>query len=403
MAPPALDGVRSGTDGVRTRRAELVSEVEKQAGAEFAPEKKVKVYGNEDVVPNDDDVPTLAELKRVIPDDCFRPNLAVSLLYVLQDAALISALLAGAYFSAGSKYEVAYLPVYWFFMGFMMWAVFVLGHDCGHGSFSRYRAVNSFVGHVLHSMILVPFHSWRISHRKHHKNTGNFEKDEIFYPMSKSLYDKLPTHVRTVYEETMFLLPLAYPVYLVRGYGNQMDNHSHLSPSSNLFNDNERKLIATSVTCWWMMMAFLSALAVKYGALFVVKYYWTPFLVYCFWLLMVTFLHHTDTDTVWYNTKNWNYVKGNLQSIDRVYGVFEYFHHDIGTHVVHHLFPAIPHYKLRRANAALKPYLGKLHKVSHDPILPAFVHSYNVFSENVAIPDDTDVYVFGSPASSKTK
>ena len=74
----------------------------------------------------------------------------------------------------------------------MFWALFVLGHDCGHGSFSRHAGVNGLVGHVLHSFLLVPYHCWRLSHRKHHKNTGNLDKDEIFYPMRAARLRKKP-------------------------------------------------------------------------------------------------------------------------------------------------------------------------------------------------------------------
>lgn len=42
-------------------------------------------------------------------------------------------------------------------------------------------------------------------------------------------------------------------------------------------------------------------------------------------------------------------MRGGLSTIDRDYGVFNKIHHDIGTHVVHHLFPQIPHYHLTEA------------------------------------------------------
>ena len=42
-------------------------------------------------------------------------------------------------------------------------------------------------------------------------------------------------------------------------------------------------------------------------------------------------------------------MRGGLSTIDRDYGMFNKIHHDIGTHVVHHLFPQIPHYHLTEA------------------------------------------------------
>jgi len=295
----------------------------------------------------DEEIPTLAEIKRVIPAHCFKSNLATSVYYVLRDVVFISLMAYGAYLTHGTKYHYYYLPFYWFFQGFFMWCVFVLGHDCGHGGFSRYKTVNSFFGHLLHSAILVPYHSWRISHRKHHKNTGNYEKDEIFYPMPESEYSGVSALAKFVYKELFFMYPFGFLIYLVKGYGNAMINASHISTKSELFDKNERGMILTSVTCWYSMLAILAGCSYQFGVINVAKYYWAPYLVYCFWLLMVTFLHHTEPGTKWYNTRNWNYVKGNLQSVDRVYGLLEHFHHDIGTHVVHHLFPAIPHYSIR--------------------------------------------------------
>ncbi len=73
----------------------------------------------------------------------------------------------------------------------MFWALFVLGHDCGHGSFSSSRRLNDAVGHALHSFILVPYHGWRLSHKKHHGNHGHVENDESWTPLTKSQWDVL--------------------------------------------------------------------------------------------------------------------------------------------------------------------------------------------------------------------
>lgn len=341
----------------------------------------------------DSEIPSLSEIKARIPAHCFRPSLLRSISYVVRDVAFLALFYYGAYATYDTQYYAMYLPVFWFFTGFLMWAVFVLGHDCGHGSFSRYKSVNSFFGHILHSAILVPFHSWRISHRKHHKNTGNFEKDEIFYPIPESEYSGIPSFSRFVYKELYFFGVFGYPVYLLKGYGNAMKNGSHFSLTSELFTKDERSLIFTSVSCWSVMATILAVCGLRFGWLNLFIYYGVPFLIYCTWLLVVTFLHHTEPGTKWYNSKNWNYVRGNLESVDRVYGWLEHFHHDIGTHVVHHLFPAIPHYHLHEANAAVKPFLGKLHKVEKKNPLSQIPESFHSWQAAHVIPDSTDLFV----------
>lgn len=341
----------------------------------------------------DSQIPSLMEIKARIPTHCFRSSLPLSIYYVIRDFVFISALYYGAYATHGTTLHKFYLPLFWFFTGFFMWAVFVLGHDCGHGSFSKYKSVNSFFGHLLHSLILVPFHSWRISHRKHHKNTGNFEKDEIFYPMPDWEYSGISSFARTVYKYLNFLGILGYPIYLFKGYGNAMKNGSHFSIYSELFTKDERPLVFTSLACWSTMATFLAVCGFRFGFMNVFIYYGIPALIYCTWLLVVTFLHHTEPGTRWYNTKNWSYVRGNLESIDRVYGWFEHFHHYIGYHVVHHAFPAIPHYHLKEATAAVKPFLGELHKVEKKNPLHQLSESLNSWKACHVIPDSTDIFV----------
>lgn len=56
--------------------------------------------------------------------------------------------------------------------------------------------------------------------------------------------------------------------------------------------------------------------------------------------------------------QEWSYLRGGLTTVDRDYGWFNKIHHDIGTHVIHHLFPQIPHYHLEEA---VIPQLLKLH------------------------------------------
>jgi omega-6 fatty acid desaturase (delta-12 desaturase) len=42
------------------------------------------------------------------------------------------------------------------------------------------------MGLFLHSFVMVPYHSWRISHSKHHAATGHATRDEVFVPRTAS-------------------------------------------------------------------------------------------------------------------------------------------------------------------------------------------------------------------------
>ena len=44
----------------------------------------------------------------------------------------------------------------------------------------------------------------------------------------------------------------------------------------------------------------------------------------------------------WFRGSAWSYMRGGLSTRDHDYGIFNNIHHDIGTHVVHHLFPQVP-------------------------------------------------------------
>jgi acyl-lipid omega-3 desaturase len=53
--------------------------------------------------------------------------------------------------------------VFWNIAGFFMWCIFVVGHDCGHGTFSTSETLNDILGHINHASILVPFYPWQVN------------------------------------------------------------------------------------------------------------------------------------------------------------------------------------------------------------------------------------------------
>ena len=130
-------------------------------------------------------------MRDAIPPHCFKRNLLTSLTHLASDLAIIGSLFYLATWIESveslpvwSKYVL--WPIYWGAQGSVMTGLWVLAHECGHQSFSDYEWVNNLVGTVCHSALLVPYHSWRITHGKHHNNTGSCDNDEVFSPAFRS-------------------------------------------------------------------------------------------------------------------------------------------------------------------------------------------------------------------------
>lgn len=310
---------------------------------------------------------TLQDVKAAIPAECFEPSIPKSLSYFFLDIGIIAGLYAIAY-NLDSWF---FFPIFWVMQGTMFWALFVVGHDCGHGSFSKLKWLNNLIGHLSHIPILVPYHGWRISHRTHHGNTGNLDTDESWYPVSEEKYNRMPWYEKLF----RFYLPLlAYPLYLFKRSPDRAG--SHFLPSSPLFRPSEKWDIVTSSVLWVMMVGFLGVLTYQFGWVFLVKYYLVPYIIFVMWLDLVTFLHHTEDDIPWYRGEDWYFLKGALSTIDRDYGFINPIHHNIGTHVAHHIFLNMPHYHLKTATEAIKPLLGDYYRSSNEPILKSFIRSY---------------------------
>lgn len=299
----------------------------------------------------------IADIRAAIPAHCWIKSPWRSMSYVFRDVLVVFSLAAAA-FLFNSWF---FWPVYWVAQGTMFWALFVLGHDCGHGSFSDNPTLNNVMGHILHSSILVPYHGWRISHRTHHQNHGNVERDESWVPIPEKTYRKLEPSTRILRFSLPFPL-FAYPLYLwFRGPGKE---GSHFDPNSDLFSPKEKKFVMTSNACLIAMILLLGCLCSLLGPIQILKLYGVPYLIFVMWLDGVTYLHHHGytNKLPWYRGQEWSYLRGGLTTIDRDYGMFNNIHHDIGTHVIHHLFPQIPHYHLVAATAAAKSVLGKYYR-----------------------------------------
>jgi len=353
---------------------------------------------------------TLQEVRDAIPPQCWKRSLILSLYYFVRDIVFISFVYYVMIyhgepflnylessevipFAMKQLVSLAMWSIFWLTQGTLFWCLFVVGHDCGHGSFSDSKMWNDLIGHVSHTAILVPFHSWRISHKSHHSNTSNVEKDESFVAAPETYYKNMPLFTKIW---RFHLYPLAgFTVYLICGM--PVHAHSHLIPS--LFKEDERGDVTKSMIWFWGFVAMLVWIGSYIGAWMLLKYYFVPYFIFSGWISIVTHLHHTHPDIPWYRNDDWNYLRGALSTVDRNYGIVEHFHHDIGTHIVHHIFSLIPHYHLKEATVAIKPILGKYYKLSNETVFQAMIRIWKTCR---FVPDDGNVVFYQPEHSLKT-
>ncbi|EGD76808.1 delta-12 fatty acid desaturase [Salpingoeca rosetta] len=354
---------------------------------------------------------TLGDLKRAIPAHCFERNTWTSLRYIAQDMAGAAVLYYLSTFidqpGVPTWARFVLWPLYWWCQGVVLTGLWVIAHECGHRAFSPNETFGDFIGMMLHSMLLVPYHPWRISHAKHHARTNHIDEDEVFIPERKSQvgdmtpYEDMPgivSFAQRVFEMGRMLV-FGWPTYLLmhvtgRDYGRHTD---HFSPYSPLFSEKERVQVILSdiVLFSWVGALFLAGHA--YGLAWLTKVYLVPYLWVNFWLVLITFLQHTDTRVPHFSSREWTWLRGALCTVDRDYGVLNHFHHHIAdTHVVHHLFSRMPHYHAEEATRAVKPLLGKYYvEPNVAPGLLGIVQSlWSAFTYCRAVDDSKDVMWF---------
>jgi len=261
----------------------------------------------------------------------------------------------------------------------------VIAHECGHRAFHPNPRVEAGVGFVLHSLLLVPYFSWQRSHAVHHANCNHLEAGETHVPpRSDSSSGRFVVAVRQHLGNSLYgvvslftHLVLGWPLYLMFGvaggedYGSLSSHFTTAAPFRNgrrrLFPDSFRHLMVVSNLGLLAMVAALVLASIHFSPARVLLVYGLPYLVINAWLVAYTWLQHTDTNIPHFSTKDWNWAKGALQTVDRPYGpLLNLLHHGIGsTHVCHHINPRIPHYNAWYASALLKNSFPEL--VLYDP------------------------------------
>lgn len=353
-----------------------------------------------------EDFPEQMALRAVIPDECFEIDTATSLGYLSVSVAGTALCTAVGVAMLGllPPENVLTWPIWTAYSavtGTVAMGLWVLAHECGHGAFSKNKTIQDTVGYVLHSLFLVPYYSWQRSHAVHHRYTNHMELGETHVPESVASLNEGSVGIRATLMETFgrtagiriwgviqaFLhLIVGWPAYLLIGATGGPDrgvtNHywpdpltEPKQPKKELFPGKWKEKVFQSD----IGVAFVAASAIAWAACNgipqMMAIYGGPLIVVNAWLVLYTWLQHTDVDVPHFSDEDHNFVKGALHTIDRPYdkldpfGAINFLHHNIGTtHVAHHFDSSIPHYNAQKATDAIKEAYPDLYFYEPTPI-----------------------------------
>jgi omega-6 fatty acid desaturase (delta-12 desaturase) len=60
--------------------------------------------------------------------------------------------------------------------GGLLIRIFIIFHDCGHGSFFKSRLLNDIVGFIAGLLTFTPYYHWRWEHSLHHASSGDLDR-----------------------------------------------------------------------------------------------------------------------------------------------------------------------------------------------------------------------------------
>jgi acyl-lipid omega-6 desaturase (Delta-12 desaturase) len=211
------------------------------------------------------------------------------------------------------------LKVSWWFTfplailaGGLVIRIFIIFHDCGHGSFFKSKAANDIVGFVAGILTFTPYYHWRWEHSLHHGTSSNLDRRGTgdIWTMTVQEYLESSRWKRFAYRlaRNPVVLFVIAPVFLfvVR----------ERFPSANA-SPKERRSV------YWMNAAILG---------------------------MVVGM--SIEDAYWERGDEWDYTTAALQgsSFYKLPKVLQWFSGNIGFHHIHHLSPRIPNYNLERCH-----------------------------------------------------
>jgi acyl-lipid omega-6 desaturase (Delta-12 desaturase) len=228
--------------------------------------------------------------------------------------------------------------------------LFVVGHDACHGSFTRSRRLNQWLGRMAFLTSLTPFRTWELGHNQtHHVYTNLKPLDYVWMPFSKTEFDRLPGWRRAL--ERCYRTPAGVGLYYaVEIWWRRL-----------FFPRGQRCLADCSLCALYGLVLSVVGLSLGWRA-WLAGVLW-PLLCWNWAMGWAIFEHHTHPRVRWFDdVRAWRAAGAQLSCT--VHAVlprpFDMLLHYIMQHTAHHLDVTIPLYNLRQAQSLLEAESAQL-------------------------------------------
>ena len=226
--------------------------------------------------------------------------------------------------------------------GFLV-RLFMIQHDCGHGSFFKSRRLSSVVGHAIGTLTLLPYEYWRRTHALHHAHSGDLEHRG---------FGDVETLTVAEYQELSPRGQLRYRIYrhpfVLFGVGALW--HFVLKQRLPLNVPRSWRREWRSI---WLTNALIAAAVVS----LVTTIGWTRFLMVHAPIVVLTcgvgvwlfYIQHQFEDTYWERKPDWDFFDAAIKGSSHLVlpRPLAWITAHIGLHHLHHLNPRIPNYRLQ--------------------------------------------------------
>jgi len=269
----------------------------------------------------------------------FQPLTSVLVGWIALDAGL----LAGAIWLLRRDDTLAYLAAQPL-LAIVFFNAFSLLHECGHGSASRHGWLNFIVGHVTSVLCFIPYYPWKYIHQKHHAWTGCIDRDPVLRSLRRFRNHGIPASMRLAWRTWVPLGALLQHI-VYWSYPLEMQRSGEMTSA---------KALRCAISTAWPLAVYAMAAAMAPQLLLSIA---PGLLLFLVAEELVNIPHHADVSVFDERLPLWEQHRA-TRSCDYPRGLSELLVLNFNLHIEHHLFPALPWYRLRRARALVRGALG---------------------------------------------